>query len=736
MADNREAMLTLAYVDAELEKSAGFVRRNLNRIKGFAQGYKNVGQLQNAEHLHNVSQAGLKGTQAASRPGFFQRLEQRVEGGMARGRAEGQLHDLQQHQQNMNASAQQLEHLTGGPAQYHEGPNYQNMTGADLMHLQRDPQGFAQAQQHQQQAQAASQQPYQAGRQAYQNWGWVPKAMAGAAAGVGGMYLWNRFQQPQQPYYGNPYYGDQYYQKMGSDVTEKTAIIHHFVPHVVGNLGAMAAHAGSNIQDVLAHRAFQLGLQGKELHPTRVKAMRMTLGPESLAAFEKSRALGQSLSHLSPEGQRLAVRGMLKGYDLSGLPLSAPVLGDMRNALEHHLAGTTPTREGGNVAAKSYARILDDLTQHTYDPKEKQNILQRGLGHLRGALPAIPVALSGVFNPMTPIAHFGINKAREVFADSQFGQNKAKDLLRNAIEGHQTPGWQRALVGAIGSPAYYEPERLGHAIRQSNVALPAAMLMEHELANRAQKHMNQPHMLAAAQPNAPAQQPLGSGAGAPGTGAPSVPPSPARQGGFLRNTALPFAGAAGLAGLGYTAYRGSQAANEQSARIQDHISNSAHNMSNPLPPMTVTASYEEFCEEKTANVYAPVYPSMQNALSTSMAQQLASKFIGDPIDAAHKVLTKKLYDEPKQQAAYEEAISGDEMLQEAHRTNPKGLKETFSTLKTFAPSMAKNPQATKSFLRQATMSGMHGGGPDFATIRLLAETEKFIQNSKGRGSNS
>jgi hypothetical protein len=76
------------------------------------------------------------------------------------------------------------------------------------------------------------------------------------------------------------------------------------------------------------------------------------------------------------------------------------------------------------------------------------------------------------------------------------------------------------------------------------------------------------------------------------------------------------------------------------------------------------------------------------------------------------------------------------MLQEAHRTNPKGLQETFSTLQTFAPSMAKNPQATKSFLRQATMSGMHGGGPDFATIRLLAETEKFIQNSKGRGTNS
>ena len=175
--------------------------------------------------------------------------------------------------------------------------------------------------------------------------------------------------------------------------------------------------------------------------------------------------------------------------------------------------------------------------------------------------------------------------------------------------------------------------------------------------------------------------------------APAPQPS---GGGMMRNYALPAAGAAGLAGLGYMAYRGSQAANEQSARMQDHFTNSAHNMSNPLPPMTVTASYDEFCEEKIANVYSPVYPSMQNAMSAAMSQQLASKFIGDPIDAAHKVLTKKLYDEPKQQAAYEEAISGDDMLQDAHRTNPKGLQETFSTLKTFAPRDRKSTRLNSS----------------------------------------
>ena len=335
----------------------------------------------------------------------------------------------------------------------------------------------------------------------------------------------------------------------------------------------------------------------------------------------------------------------------------------------------------------------------------------------------------GAVDPAAPAVHFGINKFRDLIAQSRFGANFMKDQVREGLQGvEHSPAKQKAMQ-LILSPAYYDAHQIGKNLRGSEAGLPAAMYMQHEYANRQRNMMNEAHMRAAAGPGA------GSYAGGGGYGAPPAAPQ-GGGGGFMRNYAMPAAGAAGVAGLGYAAYRGSQAANEQSARMQDHFTNSAHNMSNPLPPMTVTASYDEFCEEKVANVYAPVYPSMQNALSTAISQQLATKFVGDPIDAAHKVLTKKLYDEPKQQAAYDDAISSDEILQEAHRSNPRALQESFSTLKTFAPSMAKNPQAAKSFLRQATMSGMQGSGPDFATIRLLAETEKFIQNSKGRGSNS
>ena len=201
---------------------------------------------------------------------------------------------------------------------------------------------------------------------------------------------------------------------------------------------------------------------------------------------------------------------------------------------------------------------------------------------------------------------------------------------------------------------------------------------------------------------------------------------------WLNRYAGPLALGAGAAALGTSALRGGPTASEQDIRMRDYMTNAQHNMSAPLPPMSVYASYDDFADEKVA-AYAPMYPTVQGALANSLAQQLAQKFVGEPIDAVHTVLKKKLYDEPKHEAAFMSALEGDEILQAEHRENPERLRGSFHTLKTFAPTIAKNPLATRTFLRQATMSGMNGSGPDFATIRMMAETEKFIQNAKGRG---
>jgi hypothetical protein len=714
MVSDDEIVATLAYVDQELEKSAGFIGRNVARVKGFVGGYKNVGQMQAAQHGHAQHQAALTGQKAPDRPGFFQRLEQRFEGGMERGRAAGQLHDLQHHQQMMNENAQRLEQHTGQPAQYHQGPNYQAMDVSDLMHYNRDPAGYY----------AAELQRVTDAEQAHSNLMRyaMPVAVGGLAVGVGSM-LRNRYQQ-QQPSYGYPPYGypPYGYPKYGH---EKQAFIGHFIPHLGINAAARAANLHSNLNEMMAHHGFQLGLKGHAIHPAREAALKFTIGPEALAQLNLAREAGAKLTQLSPDAQRLAMRAAAAGHDFLGMPADSPLIGPIRAAVQHHLGGTAPTPQAQGAAAKSFSYLMRDLTGHTYDPNKQEGILRKGLGYLRGYIPLIPMGIAGALDPGTALVHGGINATRGLIGQSRWGANFMKNQFAAGLRGEMPSKAQELAANLILSPAYYEAQHLGRAVRKSEAGIPASIAMQYEAQNRRRNMLNEPHMIAAAQR---AVGPVGPQS--------NEPPPPPQTGGFLKNVAAPLAGGAALAGLGYSAYKGWGTKQEQTARTQDYLNNSAQNMGTPLPPMTVTASYDEFCEEKIANVYAPVYPSMQSALSTAVAQQLASKFVMEPVDAAHKVLQKKLYDEPKQQAAFEEAIAGDDVLQEAHKANPQGLQETFRTLKAFAPSMAKNPQATKSFLRQAAMSGMHGGGPDFATIRLLAETEKFIQNSKGRGTGS
>lgn len=329
---------------------------------------------------------------------------------------------------------------------------------------------------------------------------------------------------------------------------------------------------------------------------------------------------------------------------------------------------------------------------------------------------------------------FGATRAADK-AVSRFRQvQQGEQELRNAAQVAQQHGLHAdPLAGHIDyskmTPAQYL-QMHGHAVPAHHAPAPAAPAAA---APRAQAPTASAPAAQAPAAQTPYVPPSGAipSAGATSAGVPNGVNPPAGQGWLSRNAA-PLALAAGGAALGTSMLRGGPAAAEQDARMRDYMTNAQQNMATPMPTMAVYASYDEFAEEKRA-AYAPVYPTMQGAMANSLANQLATKFVGEPIDAVQKVLKKKLYDEPKHRAAFQQALEGDEMLQAEHRDNPQGLADTFHTLKTFAPSIAKNPLATRTFLRQATMSKMHGTGPDFATIRLMTETEKFIQNAKGRG---
>lgn len=175
--------------------------------------------------------------------------------------------------------------------------------------------------------------------------------------------------------------------------------------------------------------------------------------------------------------------------------------------------------------------------------------------------------------------------------------------------------------------------------------------------------------------------------------------------------------------------------------MQDYLANAQHGMSQPIPSMSVYASYDEFAQAKHAELQklaAPfqrmppppdTFSQVHQNLSTAFGQALAKKLVSDPIDDFHRILKKKIVDDPKAHDTFHHVVSNDEILGDAYKQDPKSLEEAFGAMRKFAPSMVTTPAAVRSFLRQSTMGG---GNLDFATLRLMAETEKFIQTSRGK----
>jgi len=102
------------------------------------------------------------------------------------------------------------------------------------------------------------------------------------------------------------------------------------------------------------------------------------------------------------------------------------------------------------------------------------------------------------------------------------------------------------------------------------------------------------------------------------------------------------------------------------------------------------------------------------------------------VKALGKMGLNALFTNPQRQKVFEEALRTDAVLQDAVQHNPdviKALGEAFATLVRFAPSLALDINAVRSYLREAVISG---GGINYATIKQLADTEKVI-GDRSRG---
>jgi hypothetical protein len=192
-----------------------------------------------------------------------------------------------------------------------------------------------------------------------------------------------------------------------------------------------------------------------------------------------------------------------------------------------------------------------------------------------------------------------------------------------------------------------------------------------------------------------------------------------------------YAGA-GAAALAYGAYKALRSGADVSHQVQDFGRARTEDMSTPYTPMTVLASYDEFAEAQLGTKLAdfngspaPSFaPTLQNAGNNALAQSLAQSLISKPLDGLGGLLKKKFYDGPKQRQTFDHVMGSDPELHGADRGK---LEEAFGSLKRFGPSMAMDRNATRTFLRQAMMSG---GNLDFATLRMLSEIEKFHQGGK------
>lgn len=70
-------------------------------------------------------------------------------------------------------------------------------------------------------------------------------------------------------------------------------------------------------------------------------------------------------------------------------------------------------------------------------------------------------------------------------------------------------------------------------------------------------------------------------------------------------------------------------------------------------------------------------------------------------------------------------VKSDEVLQDADAAM---LRSSYETMQRFAPNLAADENAVRSFLRE---SAMYGSGPSYATLKNLAEAEKAVSESGG-----
>jgi hypothetical protein len=200
--------------------------------------------------------------------------------------------------------------------------------------------------------------------------------------------------------------------------------------------------------------------------------------------------------------------------------------------------------------------------------------------------------------------------------------------------------------------------------------------------------------------------------------------------------------ATGVAIAGAGAVRGAIHAGPQAEEVRNQIEAMKHDASTPVRKFAeawdakiaeCSKRYDDFAQrkllQKTAAGPETFGQTAMKSFGEPVIKSVAQQLFATPINKAFDILNRKLYLEPRQKNVFQQAIQTDPVLARAMEETPDIVMSAYKTLKQFAPSLTADPASVKNFLRQAVVMG---GQVDFATIKLLAETEKNIQASRGK----
>ena len=283
--------------------------------------------------------------------------------------------------------------------------------------------------------------------------------------------------------------------------------------HIGSNLLGGAAHHSTNIGEVQAHKGFQHGVLGQQIHPLRRLAMNLTLGPESMADYDVALKAGKKFyeQYPDPSARNLALKGMVGAYNQSGLNQHTPGIGPQAEALKHELYGTTPKLEthaaapspGGYFATAADAlKRRFGLAEYRDDPTAAANIpslkakfmddLSRGGGTLygtvadkmsgpgmvqtgfetgpqrvvQGLIGGAPIAALGAEHGGT-VLHGAGNAARMAIANSKAGQREMAQQFEAGMQGKELHPVLDKVINVGLSPAAYTTQRAGKALRDA-----------------------------------------------------------------------------------------------------------------------------------------------------------------------------------------------------------------------------------------------------------------------------